>query len=43
MRGLMILLKFLKDQHFHPLKLAEFYEFINTGRLTQGKRGTNYL
>lgn len=35
MRGLMILLKFLKDQHLHPLKLEEFYELMNTGRLTQ--------
>lgn len=28
-------MEFLKNQHFHPLKLEEFYEFMTTGRLTQ--------
>lgn len=28
-------MEYLKNHHFHPLKLEEFYEFLNTGLLNQ--------
>lgn len=28
-------MEFLKSHHFHPLKMEEFYEFLNTGLLNQ--------